>query len=62
MKEFVVINSDGKEVDWVDPVEDWGIRETRCYWIVQNGYGEYRFWKREGWQYIHREKEQTNDE
>ena len=61
MKEFVVINSNGKEVDWIDPVEENDIRETKYYWYVDNGYGIYRFRKRKGWQYIHREKEYSHD-
>jgi len=59
--EFVVINNDGKEIDWVDPVET--IRETKHYWFVTNGtrsliYGtlnKYRFWKYDNYQYIQRE-------
>ena len=59
--EFVVIDSNGKEIDSVDPVQT--TRETKHYWIVTNGmyssvYGtliEYRFWKYKDYQYIQRE-------
>lgn len=54
MKEFVVINREGREVEWIDPVEDEDIRETKCYWYVNNGYFTYRFWKYEGYKYVHR--------
>lgn len=58
--EFVVINADGKEVGWVDPVEK--VWETKCYWYVANGTKSllsdkpyvYRFWKYPRWEYITR--------
>lgn len=61
--EFVVIDSTGKEVDWVDPVKK--VWQTKCYWYVTNGASSlltgkefiYRFWKYDGWQYITRVKE-----
>lgn len=57
--EFVVIDGAGKEIDWIDPVEEDDIRETKCYWIVNNGYCTYRFWKYDSHTYVHREIEVT---
>lgn len=39
--EFVLINAEGKEVDWIDPVEEF--TETESYWEIDNGYYTYTF-------------------
>lgn len=66
--EFVVINADGKEVDYIDPVKK--VWETECYWYVTNGERSiitgkefvYRFWKYPQWKYITRPIGEKTDE
>lgn len=41
--EFVLINAEGKEVDWIDPVASF--EETETHWIVDNTYTTYEISK-----------------
>lgn len=43
MLEFVIIDAEGKEVDWIDPVVSF--EETDTHWIVDNTYHVYRIHK-----------------
>lgn len=49
MQEFVVFNQYGKEVDWIDPVENF--TENENYWIVDNGIFTYEIKRQYGHTY-----------
>ena len=50
--EFVEIDNNGKEIDWIEPVES--SNETETHWIIDNGYNIYDIEKKEGYTYIFR--------
>lgn len=53
--EFVVIDPDGVECDWIDPVLN--IDEQEDAWNVDNGYGIYIVPNVAGYTYLQREKQ-----
>ena len=54
--EFVMIDENGNERDWVDPV--FSVEETVTSYRVDNGYCVYDIPKQPGWQGILREKQE----
>lgn len=52
MLEFVEINEKGAEVDWVSPVE--GIADHGTYYVVNNGYFDYKIKTKPGHTYLTR--------
>lgn len=38
-KQFVLVNSAGEEVEWIDPVISY--EETETHWVVDNGFNAY---------------------
>lgn len=54
--EFVAIDENGVERDWIDPVKS--VEETVTSFRVDNGCFVYDIQKQLGWQYIQREQEE----
>jgi len=53
MSEFVSINPDGVECDWIDPVVT--LTEDPSGYTVDNGFGSYRVDRQPQWTYLVRE-------
>lgn len=47
--EFVAIDEDGDERNWIDPAVD--VQEYDDHYEIDNGYGTYFIDKRDGWTY-----------
>lgn len=58
--ELVLFDKNGKEIGWYDPVSQDTVKETRCYLIVDNGFGIYRIHKKKYYHYIIRELNTQN--
>ena len=52
-KEFVTFNKEGREVDWIDPVNDW--QETETEFLVETDYGTHMVSKTPGYTFEVRE-------
>ena len=46
-QQFVLIDENGKEVDWVDPIRSFS--ESENYWVISNGLYEYTIKKLPGY-------------
>lgn len=57
MKEAVIFDRNGKEVDWYDPIEV-PVRETKKYWFIDNAYHIYKVYRRKGYTLVVRVKEE----
>lgn len=54
MKEFILLDKEGKALDYIDPIEKFD--EDDKYWVVDNGHDIYKFAKRDGRSHVIRER------
>lgn len=50
--EFVSIDENGIERDWIDPVVS--VNEFDTHYMIDNGFNDYEVKKQSGWTYIQR--------